>query len=267
MIEIDLLKYHNLSQSEIHELENNETELKKGQLDIEEKEVRKEFPTSFLILAILLFFIAIALYFTFFDNQNINSLIKKDGKNIIKEVKQTNNISTDTSIFVDNQSEKTNFTEDTIKTDNKTKIINPSVTSVDQNSHINKIKFSVLFEDINKDELVLLKKLLKSKNLKYEVDRTKLIENKIYRLYKQDPKGKEKLLDRNVVYIKTFLNRDKAVEYAKKNNFSAIILVKNKKERHYFIRVYPFLDQKDAENFIKKNKFEGKTIKVIKFSS
>jgi hypothetical protein len=298
MIELNLLKYLDLSFSEIYQIEHGEIEQKESiiETEIEKKEVGKKLPTSFLLLALALviaIIIVVILYFAFFNKKDASpikkttvkkeKIHKKYNPEFNKKYKKIGSITfIDEPINTDNKTEKKSnkydkpeIKKENIKVSPKKEIKKSNIVKPIKHKQNNKTsktkpityKYYASYENINKNELIYLKKKLKAKRLLYEVEKTKLIVKKYFYLYKQDKKGKKKIAERNVTFIKKFSNKNSALNYAKKYNIPAIILIKNEKERLYFIKVYPFSNQRNAINFVKKNKFKGKIVKIIKFTS
>lgn len=292
MTDINLLKYLNLSHSEIYQIEHGDvTEDQSEQVTLQQqkqKKLGKKLPSYFLYLAglILAIILGIILYFSLFTEEeaalttNIN---QKDNVTIEKKPQLIQNKEfkpIGTITFSKEQPKKPEpqpIKKPTPKPVKPKKIVKPKpqkkmVTPkpvpkpapIKKSKPMVKVDHYVAYLDISRNELIKLKKVVQQSNKKYIVDRTKLKKKTLWQLYKRDANGTKVIADRKVKFIKSFNTKDLAVNYAKKHNVPAIILSKKTEERFYFINVYPFTSKQDANKFKKRTTFIKKSVKIHK---
>jgi hypothetical protein len=109
-----------------------------------------------------------------------------------------------------------------------------------------------------------LNKLAKRYKVKVKILKTHKSSNKLWIIYKPDPKGKKVLIDKKVIYYKSFTTKNSAIKFAQNKNIPAIIVPKTITKKHFDINVLGFKSEKDVKKFIKSLQLPKKSVKIIK---
>lgn len=294
MVEINLLKFFDKSFSEIDELlhgkqQRNETEEKEELTSVIKQKKKKSHALTYLILATLFIVISFSGY-KFYEliKSNLVTVSNEGVKNSAKPgppaqpkeaPKEENLIVEDTINGEDIVIGSIEFIDENITTASIDKALldNNSEVSLQGNSKPKieaknekplktepiKTTYTLKLYYINDQTLDRIKKKLQSnpnKKLKILGKNSKTITK--WFLYKPTKGTNQFIGSREVAFIKSFVSKNEAIEFAKRRNIPAIIVKKSEREISYDLTINNFSSRDEAFQFIKDFNINSKNIGI-----
>jgi hypothetical protein len=294
MVEINLLKFFDKSFSEIDELlhgkqQRNETEEKEELTSVIKQKKKKSHALTYLILATLFIVISFSGY-KFYEliKSNLVTVSNEGVKNSAKPgppaqpkeaPKEENLIAEDTINGEDIVIGSIEFIDENITTASIDKALldNNSEVSLQGNSKPKieaknekplktepiKTTYTLKLYYINDQTLDRIKKKLQSnpnKKLKILGKNSKTITK--WFLYKPTKGTNQFIGSREVAFIKSFVSKNEAIEFAKRRNIPAIIVKKSEREISYDLTINNFSSRDEAFQFIKDFNINSKNIGI-----
>lgn len=123
--------------------------------------------------------------------------------------------------------------------------------------------YSVIFEDINRQQYDFVKKAGALFKMKGELLDSDTHNKSVWRLYRMDGGGNVEIGGKKASFIKDFADKEKAVIFAKENKIQAIIRAENTIDGTYSIK-FCCSDLENAKKLAENSNITNKTIKIVR---